>query len=297
MSIKKWIGGLLVLCWFVQTGWANYTMQLSYVQLYRNIAVQEMLRTGIPASITMAQALHESRWGTSELASIGNNHFGIKCKSEWTGSTIYRKDDDKDANGVLIESCFRSYQDAQASFIDHSNFLMQNNRYSGLFGFAKTDYVQWAAGLQRCGYATDEKYAQKLIELIEKHKLYLLDISQVNLPDFTTNAQPTAASHLSATPAQASPPSWSTSQADMVKVQTFQLAEPAVNVTPDTPAIVTNRPEPELTSPIVLTTDTYAAAPMTSTHTASPSQKPVFTTNSELTQSVRQPLVGRTIRH
>lgn len=149
-----------------------------YIESYKDLAVVEMYRTGIPASITLAQGLHESHYGTSKLAKEANNHFGIKCKNYWTGKTYYYKDDDFNKKGQLIESCFRAYETDIDSYIDRSNFLSQTDRYSPLFNFDKTDYTAWAYGLKFCGYATDDNYAQKLISKIEKYNLYKYDTSE-----------------------------------------------------------------------------------------------------------------------
>jgi len=147
----------------------------AYVMQYKDLAVVEMHRSGIPASITLAQALHESGIGNSDLAVFANNHFGIKCKSYWQGNTYNHKDDDYDADGNLIKSCFRSYDNVLDSYVDHSNFLMQSAHYSELFSYEKTDYKRWAYGLKKCGYATDPEYAFKLIDKIEKYQLYVYD--------------------------------------------------------------------------------------------------------------------------
>ncbi len=149
-----------------------------YITAYKDLAIVEMYRTGIPASITIAQGLHESNYGTSPLATEANNHFGIKCKSYWTGKTYYHQDDDYNRKGQLVESCFRSYESDIDSYVDRSNFLMQSDRYKPLFAFAKTDYESWANGLKSCGYATDPLYAQKLIGIIEKYNLAALDTSE-----------------------------------------------------------------------------------------------------------------------
>lgn len=143
----------------------------SYIDHYRDLAIIEMYRTGVPASITLAQAIHESASGTSSLASNSNNHFGIKCKSYWRGSTYYHKDDDRNKSGQLIKSCFRAYDYVEDSFIDHSNFLKYSDHYQKLFRLSKTDHVGWAYGLKECGYATDRAYAQKLVKIIEKYNL------------------------------------------------------------------------------------------------------------------------------
>ncbi len=147
----------------------------SYIDTYKDIAIIEMHRTGVPASITLAQAIHESQSGTSSLAFNSNNHFGIKCKSYWRGRSYYHKDDDLDRKGRLIESCFRAYDAVTDSYIDHSNFLKHSSHYQGLFLLSRTDYTGWAYGLKECGYATDKRYAQKLIKTIKKYNLSVYD--------------------------------------------------------------------------------------------------------------------------
>ncbi len=147
---------------------------LDYVDQYSTIAVQEMERTSIPASITLAQGIIESRYGQSGLAKKSNNHFGIKCKGDWTGGKYYHKDDDY-VNGKLVKSCFRTYKDPAASYYDHSEFLLVNKRYSFLFSLEKTDYKGWAKGLKKAGYATAKHYATMLINTIEKYELYQYD--------------------------------------------------------------------------------------------------------------------------
>jgi len=130
---------------------------------------------GVPASITIAQGLHESNFGKSDLATEANNHFGIKCKTYWNGKTYYHKDDDFDKQGKLIDSCFRSYESVNDSYTDHSNFLKYTEHYMHLFNLDRVDYVGWAKGLKASGYATDPQYAEKLIRYIEKYNLTELD--------------------------------------------------------------------------------------------------------------------------
>ena len=144
---------------------------VAYIDTYKYIAIDEMVRSGIPASITLAQAIIESNAGISSLAKSSNNHFGIKCKSYWTGSAHYYPDDDRDANGKLIPSCFRKYDSVRASYADHSDFLMRTPHYQPLFAYDKTDYELWAKGLELCGYASDPHYAEKLINTIRMYKL------------------------------------------------------------------------------------------------------------------------------
>ncbi len=153
----------------------NPSMQ--YIALYKDIAVNEMHRTGIPASIKMAQALLESGAGQSVLAKSANNHFGIKCGGQWDGETYYREDDDY-KNGKLVKSCFRKFDSAYKSFLAHSDFLVSQKRYAFLFDIHHSDYSGWAHGLKKAGYATDRKYPQKLIDIIEKYELYKLDQNQ-----------------------------------------------------------------------------------------------------------------------
>lgn len=153
----------------------------NYIQTYEKIAVEEMNRSGIPASIILAQGILESRWGKGDLALSGNNHFGIKCNEGWTGDTRQKKDDDYQ-NGVLIESCFRAYDDAFQSYRDHTDFLLYRNRYRELFDYDKTDYANWAHGLKKCGYATDSRYAYKLIGIIEEYGLASYDFQEEMMP-------------------------------------------------------------------------------------------------------------------
>ena len=147
----------------------------AYIEKYSAIAIAEMNRTGIPASIKLAQGIHESNAGNSSLSLNSNNHFGIKCKSHWLGETYYHKDDDYDKKGTLVNSCFRAYSSPVDSYIDHSNFIINSIHYSRLVDICGKDYRQWAYGLQNLGYATDPKYAEKLIRIIESQKLYRFD--------------------------------------------------------------------------------------------------------------------------
>lgn len=140
----------------------------AYIKRYCNIAMREMNDYGIPASITLAQGILESAAGTSRLAVQANNHFGIKCHNDWSGEKIYH-DDDKN------NECFRKYDRAEESFIDHSQFLKDRSRYSFLFELDKTDYKAWAKGLKQAGYATDPNYPKRLIELIERYDLHKYD--------------------------------------------------------------------------------------------------------------------------
>ena len=152
----------------------------AYIEKYKDIAISEMERAGVPASIKLAQGILESAGGTSYLARKGNNHFGVKCGSRWTGKKVYRKDDDYDENGKLRESCFRAYKNAEASYIAHSDFLRDNPRYDFLFRLNPYDYKAWARGLKRAGYATSATYSQKLIKVIETYELSQYDQMDAN---------------------------------------------------------------------------------------------------------------------
>ncbi len=139
------------------------TPQTIYIEKYADLAVEEMYRSGVPASITLAQGLLESRYGQSELAVKGNNHFGIKCHN-WNGKKMYHDDDRRG-------ECFRVYKSPEESFRDHSDFLRYRDRYKFLFDLEPTDYKGWAHGLKKAGYATDPAYPRKLIKLIEEYGL------------------------------------------------------------------------------------------------------------------------------
>lgn len=157
---------------------ATEDKSLAYIDSYKAIAITEMHRTGIPASIKLAQGLLESGAGRSTLATSANNHFGIKCGGSWEGATFYREDDDHDKNGKLIKSCFRKFENASESYYAHSNFLTDQKRYAFLFDLSYLDYRAWAKGLKKAGYATDKAYPAKLINLIEKYQLYNYDEQQ-----------------------------------------------------------------------------------------------------------------------
>ena len=141
----------------------NYTID-QYVQTYREMAIREMRRMGVPAAITLAQGLLETENGNSDLVKKSNNHFGIKCKSSWNAGSVTHDDD---AQG----ECFRTYKDAEASYRDHSNYLRGNERYAFLFKLDPRDYKAWARGLKNAGYATNPRYPDILIKNIEDHDL------------------------------------------------------------------------------------------------------------------------------
>jgi hypothetical protein len=174
MSFRKAVRNIFVLILaiqsvtsFSQTDSAHW----DYIARWSKAAIAEMNFSKIPASITMAQALHESKYGTSELAVKANNHFGIKCQTEWTGKRYIYQDDDSN-------NCFRLYDSVAESYRDHSLFLMTRPRYASLFELDPYDYAGWAHGLKKAGYATNPRYAFVLIKLIEDYKLFLLDTMQ-----------------------------------------------------------------------------------------------------------------------
>ncbi|MBS1745229.1 MAG: glucosaminidase domain-containing protein [Bacteroidetes bacterium] len=136
----------------------------AYIEQYKQLAIEEMIRTGVPASITLAQGILESGAGKSELTEQSNNHFGIKCKTDWTGEVVYHDDD-------LKGECFRRYNSAEDSYRDHSDFLRNRPNYASLFNIEVTDYKGWAYGLKAAGYATSPAYATMLINTIEKYDL------------------------------------------------------------------------------------------------------------------------------
>jgi LysM repeat protein len=135
-----------------------------YVETYNQVAINEMIRTGVPAAITLAQGIVESKAGQSDLCQQSNNHFGIKCKDEWTGPYVLHDDDKKD-------ECFRVYGNAEESFRDHSDFLKNRPYYTDLFNLDPADYKAWAKGLKKDGYATERDYPQMLVKMIEDNDL------------------------------------------------------------------------------------------------------------------------------
>jgi LysM repeat protein len=154
-----------------------------YVTSYKDLAVTEMNRTGIPASITLAQGIIESDCGHSSLAREANNHFGIKCHDNWTGPTVRHNDNRRN-------ECFRKYRKPEESFYDHSDFLKSGSRYSFLFNNNPTDYKAWAHGLKKAGYATNPDYANMLIRTIEGNNLWYFDrgYNSISLPPRTSLA-------------------------------------------------------------------------------------------------------------
>jgi len=182
MPLRNQIIACLVVCLFTSCSVSRntpsdsaskatkYTIQgpsnaVAYVEKYKHIAVSESIRTGIPASIKLAQGILESGYGSSTLAKKANNHFGIKCGGKrWKGKKMMRKG-----------SCYRVFKSGMDAYKEHSNFLVNNSRYDPLFKLKRSDYKGWAHGLKKAGYATNPKYPSKLIELIQRYKLYNYD--------------------------------------------------------------------------------------------------------------------------
>lgn len=209
----------------IQSGWAqNNATTIAYIAQYKAIAMKEMKRTGVPASITLAQAILESNSGESNLAKNHNNHFGIKCKSDWTGAKAYQDDDAK-------QECFRAYETAEVSFNDHSNFLKNRPNYVDLFLLDPVDDTAWAYGLKKAGYATATDYPKKLLKIIDDYEL-----AQYNFPELENEVEEEEASAkvLADTPVKKTP-----SDGPVNKV----LADTPVNkVITDTPTKSLNKP-------------------------------------------------------
>jgi LysM repeat protein len=157
----------------------------NYINTYKQIAIEEMQRTGVPASIKLAQGIHETTAGTSKLVLKSNNHFGIKCKSNWSGPSVSHTDD-------APNECFRKYDDPSESYRDHSNFLKGSPRYGSLFQLDPMDYSAWAYGLKKAGYATNPKYPQIIVKLIENY--HLQDYTMIALNKMPVNQEEIAAS-------------------------------------------------------------------------------------------------------
>jgi hypothetical protein len=176
--MKKTIRLILIFCMTIQIGWTqNNATTIAYIAQYKAIAMKEMKRTGVPASITLAQAILESNSGESNLAKKHNNHFGIKCKSDWTGAKAYQDDDAK-------QECFRAYETAEVSFKDHSNFLKNRPNYVDLFLLDPVDDTAWAYGLKKAGYATAADYPKKLLKIIDDYEL-----AQYNFPELENEVE------------------------------------------------------------------------------------------------------------
>ena len=207
---------ILILCMTIQIGWTqNNATTIDYIAQYKTIAMKEMKRTGVPASITLAQAIVESNSGESNLAKNHNNHFGIKCKSDWTGAKTYQDDDAK-------QECFRAYDAAELSFKDHSNFLKNRPNYVDLFLLDPVDDTAWAYGLKKAGYATASDYPKKLLKIIDDYEL-----AQYNFPELANEIEEEEASAnvLADTPVKKTPSD-----------------TPVNNVLADTPVKTLNKP-------------------------------------------------------
>lgn len=165
----------------------NNPVIIDYINTYKQLAINEMIRTGVPAAIKLAQGIHETEAGTSKLVKKSNNHFGIKCKSDWTGLSVKHTDD-------APNECFRSYDTSLDSYMDHSDFLRKSSRYASLFSLDPTDFSGWAHGLKKAGYATNPKYPLILIKLIQDYHLQdytLIAMGKMNPGDeFLVNQKP-----------------------------------------------------------------------------------------------------------
>ncbi len=177
---STFLGGLAPVLLFAQTKLDAEidSLRRAYILRYCDLAMEEMEHSGVPASIKLAQALLETRAGTSELAQSASNHFGLKCGKNWNGATYAKNDDEVDAKGRPVLSCFRKYPHVIASYADHSAFLLlpeKRDRYGFLFELDPLDYKSWAQGLQKAGYSPVSHYADRLIFYIEHHRLYEYD--------------------------------------------------------------------------------------------------------------------------
>jgi len=174
---------LIIFLGFTTLLQAQREKAVAYVNKYKDLAIEEMRRTGVPASITLAQGILESQSGESDLAKGSNNHFGIKCKTEWTGPKTYHDDDEK-------KECFRVYASAEESYRDHSNFLRSRDPYQFLFKLDKTDDIGWAYGLKKAGYATEKDYPIRLLNLINDYQLHQyssIALQQKSTPNTTVD--------------------------------------------------------------------------------------------------------------
>jgi len=211
---------------------------VSYIERYKDIAVNEMARTGIPASIKLAQAVLESNAGRSYLATQGNNHFGIKCGKYWQGRTVKREDDDY-KNGKLIKSCFRAFPSVAVSYKAHSEFLLdprKDYRYGFLFDLPETDYHAWAYGLKKAGYATNPKYPTQLISIIERY--FLNQYDELGLIAATNQ-------EINKTVIASEPPKNTPPESTYVEPETTVNPEATVNIPAEKPVVVAaNEPNP-----------------------------------------------------
>jgi LysM repeat protein len=210
-----------------------------YIDQYKLLAIAEQKRSGVPAAITLAQGIHETQAGGSELATQANNHFGIKCKKDWKGETFAHTDDAPD-------ECFRKYKRAEDSYMDHSNYLSKTPRYSSLFKLSVTDYAGWAFGLKQCGYATNPKYARVLIQLVEDY----------HLQQFTYDAMDSDLGSKYAIPTEVVPehdaPAEEVAVAKPIEVPVIATNTPAITMAPEPsamPAAETTELVPSVNTP------------------------------------------------
>lgn len=171
--MKKIFSGLFAVVALTNFATAQPNAVQQYIDTYKELAINEEIRTGVPAAITLAQGLLESNAGRSELSLSSNNHFGIKCKSDWTGNVVYQDDDKKN-------ECFRSYNSVTDSYKDHSDFLKTRPNYAFLFQLDPADYTSWAYGLKQAGYATNREYAKLLIKSINDNNLQQFTLIALN---------------------------------------------------------------------------------------------------------------------
>ena len=166
--MKKYLFLLIALFPLISAAQPKVSDAEKYIAKYHELAINEMQLFGIPASITLAQALHESDNGTSQLALKANNHFGVRCSSNWNGKRFHR-------NGNKKNYCFRKYNTVAEAYQDRSSFLSKNKKYAFLFKYSQQDYIHWAKGLQRAGYASSKTYAKQLINTIKRYNLAQYD--------------------------------------------------------------------------------------------------------------------------
>ena len=244
--MKQTILLILTLWTAIQIGWSqNNAATIAYITQFKAIAMKEMKRTGVPASITLAQAIVESNSGESNLAKNHNNHFGIKCKSDWTGAKTYQDDDAK-------QECFRAYEAAELSFKDHSNFLKNRPNYVDLFLLDPVDDTAWSYGLKKAGYATASDYPKKLLKIIDDYEL-----AQYNFPELANEIEEEASAKVLAdTPVKKTPSDAPVNKvlADTPVIKTPSDA-PVNKVLADTPVIkvIIDTPVKSLNKPLGIT--------------------------------------------
>ncbi|HLO70520.1 MAG TPA: glucosaminidase domain-containing protein [Flavipsychrobacter sp.] len=258
---------MLSLCSFAQG--AGYEERAkSYIEQYKFLAVAEQKRSGIPAAITLAQGIHETSAGASELATMANNHFGIKCKKNWTGQTFAHTDD-------APNECFRKYNRAEESYKDHSDYLVTSPRYAELFRLSVTDYASWAVGLKRCGYATNPRYAQVLIKLVEDYKLQEFTYAALNNTDINTG--------------YASAPGVYVPEEDAREQEATVAKTTAVATAPVAPA-------PVVTTPVAVSTPVSAPAPDVLVAEEIVVQQQEMPAVAETTSNAFKPAYGQMVR-